>query len=122
MKPQATEQPFETEGHDFSGMASLDLHDQQAFYTFLASTAEYDPDRYDPVALKVYIAENHPIVTLYVLDKNAQEGDQYPKDKLPVRKLHLQLMWGELFSFVKSFDLVVSPGTYDIKDMLVIND
>lgn len=116
------EQPFETEGHDFTGKASLDLHDQQAFYAFLASIAEYDPDRYDPVALKIYIAENHPVVTLYVLDKNAQESGEYPKDKLPVRKLHLQLQWGELFSFVRSFDLVVTPGSYDVKDMRVIND
>jgi hypothetical protein len=123
MKPQLIkEQPFETQGHDFSGMASLDLHDTDAFYTFLASVAEYDPDRYDPVALKVYIAENHPSVTLYVVDKNAQETGTYPKDKLPVRKLHLQLMWGELFSFIRRFDLVVTPKTYDVQDMLVIND
>lgn len=122
MKTEPKEQPFETDGHDFSGMASLDLHDQQAFYTFLAGVAEYDADRYDPVALKVYIAENHPTVTLFVVDKNAQESNEYPKDKLPVRKLKLQLMWGELFSFIRRFDIVVSPGTYDVKDMLVIND
>jgi hypothetical protein len=122
MKAQPNAQPFETEEHDFSGMASLDLHDHQAFYTFLASIAEYDPDRYDPVALKVYVAGNQPSVTLFVLDKNAQETNEYPKDKLPVRKLHLQLMWGELFSFIRSFSLVVTPGSYDVKDMLVIND
>jgi hypothetical protein len=122
MKPNLKEQPFETEGHDFSGMASLDLHDAEAFYKFLASAAEYDPDRYDPVALKIYIAENHPTVTLYVVDKTAQETGTYPKDKLPVRKLKLQLMWGELFSFVRRFDLVVSTGAYDIKDILVINE
>ncbi len=123
MKPHTTkEQPFEKEGHDFTGMASLDLHDQNAFYTFLAGVADYDPDRYDPVALKVYISENHPTVTLYVVDKNAQESGNYPKDKLPVRKLKLQLMWGELFCFVRSFDVVVTPKTYDVQDMLVIND
>lgn len=121
MKPQA-QQPFETRGHDFSGMASLDLHDQQAFYAFLSSVAEYDPDRYDPVALKIYITENHPSITLFVVDKNVQEAGDYPKGKLPVRKLHLQLQWGELFSFIRRFDLVVSSGTYDVKDMLVIND
>ena len=122
MKPQIKEQPFETEGHDFSGMASLDLHDAPEFYTFLSSVAEYDPDRYDPVALKIYITENHPTVTLFVVDKTAQEQGTYPKDKLPVRKLKLQLLWGELFSFIRRFDLVVSPGSYDIKDMLVINE
>jgi hypothetical protein len=57
-----------------------------------------------------------------VVDKNAQETGNYPKDKLPVRKLKLQLMWGELFSFIRRFDLVVTPKTYDVQDMLVINE
>lgn len=123
MEPQTKEQqPFEREGHDFSGMASLDLHDAQAFYKFLATTADFDPDRYDPVALKVYITENHPTVTLYVLDKTAQETGTHPKDKLPVRKLKMQLQWSELFSFVRRFDIVVTTGAYDVKDMLVINE
>ena len=122
MKTQVQEQPFETQGHDFSGMASLDLHDMQGFYKFLATVADYDPDRYDPVAIKVFVSENNPTVTLFVLDKNAQEGNNYPKDKLPVRKLKLQLSWSELFSFVRRFDLVVSPGSYSIQDMLVINE
>ncbi len=123
MEPQTKEQqPFETEGHDFSGMASLDLHDAPAFYSFLARAAKYDPDRYDPVALKVYITENHPTVTLFVVDKTAQETGTYPKDKLPVRKLKLQLMWSELFTFVRRFDIVVTTGAYDVKDILVINE
>lgn len=122
MKTQVQEQPFETKGHDFSGMASLDLHDTRGFYRFLATVADYDPDRYDPVALKVYIVENHPTVTLFVLDKTKQEEDNYPKDKLPVRKLKLQLTWSELFSFVRRFDLVVTTGAYDIADMIVINE
>jgi hypothetical protein len=122
MKAQAKEQPFETEGHDFSGLASLDLHDANGFYKFLATVADYDPDRYDPVAIKVFVAENHPTVTLFVVDKNEQEKNNHPKDKLPVRKLKLQLSWSELFSFVRRFDLVVSTGAYDIADMLVINE
>lgn len=122
MRTQVQEQPFETEGHDFSGMAALDLHDMQGFYKFLATVADYDPDRYDPVAIKVYVAENHPTVTLFVVDKNKQEENNYPKDKLPVRKLRLQLSWSELFSFVRRFDLVVSTGVFDVKDMLVINE
>ena len=121
METQTQEQPFETEGHDFSGMASLDLHDAQAFYDFLSKTANYDADRYDPIALKVFVSENHPTVTLYVLDKSAQEKDNYPKDKLPTRKLKLQLSWSELFMFVRRFDLVVTNGGYNIADMVVIN-
>ncbi|HTF05952.1 MAG TPA: hypothetical protein VK826_18110 [Bacteroidia bacterium] len=121
METQTQEQPFETEGHDFSGMASLDLHDTQAFYDFLSKTANYDADRYDPIALKVFVSENQPVVTLYVLDKSAQEKDNYPKDKLPTRKLKLQLSWSELFMFVRRFDLVVTNGGYNIADMVVIN-
>lgn len=122
MKAQVQEQPFETEGHDFSGMASLDLHDVSGFYRFLATVADYDPNRYDPVAIKVFVAENHPTVTLFVVDKLNKRSSSHPEGKLPVRKLKLQLTWSELFSFVRRFDLVVKTGSYDISDMIVINE
>lgn len=121
METQTTEQPFETEGHDFSGMASLDLHDPQGFYDFLSRNANYDADRYEPIALKIFVSENQPTVTLFVLDKNAQEQNIYPKDKLPTRKLKLHLTWQEVFTFVRRFDLVVTNGAHNIADMVVIN-
>jgi hypothetical protein len=121
MKTQAQPQPFETEGHDFSGMASLDLHDVSGFYKFLSTVADYDPEKYDPVAIKVYVAENHPIVTLFVAEKNHQVNAQ-SDGHIPVRKLKLSLSWSELFSFVRRFDLVVKTGKYDLKEMVVINE
>ena len=37
------------------------------------------------------------IVTIYAVDKFRQEKDDYPKDKLPVKKFKLFLKWEEFF-------------------------
>jgi hypothetical protein len=116
-----TDQPFETEHHDMTGNASLDLVNRGEFYAFLAKHANYDPDRFDPVALKIFMEGRDFILTLYALDKSKQEQESSPKDKLPVKKFKLAVSWYELFTFVKRFDIVVSEGNYDIKDMVVIN-
>ena len=115
-------EPFETRGHDLSGSASLEFYDMDNFQSFAARALGYDPDRFDPVALKIFISGEHPIVTLYAVDKSAQEKNDFPKDKLPVKKFKVIITWPEIFKFVKSFDLVVSDGAYNIKDMLVQNE
>ena len=112
-------EPFETRGHDLSGSASLEFYDVDNFQSFASRALGYDPDRFDPVALKIFISGANPIVTLYAVDKSAQEKNIAPKDKLPVQKFKVRINWPDIFKFVKSFDLVVSDGTYDIKDMLV---
>ena len=114
-------EPFETRGHDLSGSASLEFYDADNFRTFASKAFGYDADRFDPVALKLFISGEHPVITLYALDKSTQEKDNYPKDKLPVKKFKVEVTWPEIFKYVKSFDLVVSDGIYDIKDMLVEN-
>jgi hypothetical protein len=118
---ELNEQPFETEEHDLAGKAALDLTGTDSFQAFLARTANYDPDRFDPVALKLYVEGRNPVLTLYAVDKSKQEQSNYPKDKLPVKKFKLAISWPELFGFVKRFELVVSFGSYDINNMLVIN-
>lgn len=119
MKPIT--QPFETFEHDMTGYASLDLTSGDSFNLFLSRTANYDADRFDPVALKIFIEGRSPVVTLFAVDKSKQETNGYPKEKLPVKKFKMEISWPELFSFVKRFDLVVTTGSYDISDMLVIN-
>ncbi|MEO5643915.1 MAG: hypothetical protein ABIQ40_03360 [Bacteroidia bacterium] len=114
-------EPFETRGHDLSGSASLEFYDSDNFQSFASRALGYDADRFDPVALKIFISGEHPVVTLYALDKSAHEKENTPKDKLPVHKFKVRITWPEIFKFVKSFDLVVSDGNYDIKDMLVEN-
>jgi hypothetical protein len=115
-------QPFETIGHDLSGQASLNFYDKDNFNTFAAKIAGYNPDRFDPVALKVYVEGSEVIVTLYAVDRSKQEQtDSFPPDKLPVRKFKLEMNWLKFLSYIKQFDMVVSDGSFDIRDMVVVN-
>ena len=55
------------------------------------------------------------------MDKGKQEQDNYPKDKLPVKKFKLRISPQELFKYIKRFDLTLTNDAYDIQDMLVMN-
>jgi hypothetical protein len=112
-------QAFETKEHDLTGYASLDFFGKGNFNSFAARTSSYDPARFDPVALKIFMQGRSPVVTLFALDKFKKPLS--PRKKLPVKKFKFRLTWQELFLFVKRFDIVVSNGAYDIEDMLVVN-
>jgi len=114
-------QHFETREHDLTRHASVDLYEKD-FNLLGSRLANYNPDRFDAVALKVFIKEGKPIVTLFALDKYKQdEFSSYPKDKLPVKKFKINIEWSSLIASVKQFDFVVSNNAYDIDDILVIN-
>lgn len=116
-RTMSTEQAFETKAHDMSGRASLDIRDIHQFYTFFAQTAGYDKDRYEPVALKIFMQGRKPVLTLFALDKTKKSAE----GKLPVKKFKLPVSWPELFSWVKRFDMVLSTGFYEVGDMVVVN-
>ncbi len=118
MKP---EQPFETREHGLTGFAALDFHKKEDFNVFAANITDYNPDRFDPVALKIMASEASIIVTLYALDKSAREKDSYPDDKLPVKKFKMEMEWLQFIRYIKHFDLIVSNDAYSIADILVIN-
>ncbi len=114
------EQPFESGGHDLAGFASLDFYAKQNFNTFARNISGYNPDRFDPIALKIYVQHKKVIVTLYALDKFKQLPPA-EKSRLPVRKFKIRISWLNLLSQVKHFDLILSEGKHDIKEMLVMN-
>jgi hypothetical protein len=114
--------PFETKFHSLSGNAAMDLHHKEDLNALAAKLiANYNPDRFDAVALRFFVQKNEPIVTLYAVDKYRQENDNYPKDKLPVKKYKLKLSFDEFLKHIKRFDLTVSNDAYDIADILVMN-
>lgn len=115
------EQPFEKREHDLTGVAALDFLDTEDFNVFAAKITGYNPDRFDPVALKIMAGESSVIVTLYALDKSAREKDQYPDDKLPVKKFKMEMEWQQLMQQIKHFDIIVSNSEYTLSDMVVIN-
>jgi hypothetical protein len=120
-KKSPSRQPFETRAHDLTGSASLDFYDKDDFNSFAAGLAKYNPNRFDPVAVRLFVQKGAPIVTLYALDQQKQEQSDYPANKLPVKKFKLKLSWEEFFKYVKRFDFTVSNEAFDLRDILVLN-
>ena len=114
-------QPFERSEHDLTGMASIDLYRKDDFNSFAARFANYNPNRFDPVALRVFVQKGKPLITLFALDTYKQEQSRYPVDKLPVKKFKLALGWDDFFKYIKRFDFTVSNEAFDLKNMLVTN-
>lgn len=114
-------QPFETREHSLTGKASLEFLNKESFNEFATKITDYNPDRFDPVALKVYAAFSGFIVTLYAVDKSRQEQTTTNGEKLPVKKFKMEMDAHTFLNCVKSFDLVVSDDSFDIKDIEVIN-
>lgn len=116
------QKPFETKFHSLNGSAAMDLHRKEDLNALAAKLiVNYNPDRFDAVALRFFVQKNEPIVTLYAVDKAKQENDNYPHNKLPVKKYKLKLSFAEFLKHIKRFDLTVSNDAYDIADMLVMN-
>lgn len=115
------DQPFETEKHDLSGLASVDFYDKDDFNSFAFKIVNYNPDRFDPVALRIFVQKRNPVITLFAIDKFKQEQSNYKKSKLPVRKFKIKLSWDDFIKKIKRFNFTVSNNAYDIKDLLVIN-
>ena len=113
--------PFETREHDLTGFASVDFHSKSDFNSFASKLVEYNPNRFEPVALRVFVQNGEPVITLYALDTFKQEQSDFPLDKLPVKKFKLKISWDEFFKYVKQFDFTVSNEAFDIKDILVVN-
>src|SRR5438045_680718 len=113
-------QHFETDGHDLSGYASVDLY-KNDFNSFASKIAKYNPERFDAVALKVFMKNSKPVITLYALDKMYNAAKQLPKKKFPVKKFKLNIGLNDFISNIKQFDFVVSNGKYDVNEMVVEN-
>lgn len=114
------DQPFESSGHSLSGKASLELLNNEGFNIFASKLTDYNPDRFEPVALKVYASFSGFIITLYALDKDRQERSANV-EKLPVHKFKMEMDSLTFLNCIRSFDLVVSNNAFDIQDIEVIN-
>jgi len=110
-------QPFETRGHDLTGNASLEFNDLATMHSFADLIPGMDMERFDPVALKIFISGETPLITLYAKQKN--DNSSSGGEKVPVRKYKSPITWNELFKLVKSFDIVVHDGNFNIADMEV---
>jgi len=115
-------QPFETNAHDLSGMAAMDLFPKDDLNSLAFKLVDgYNPDRFDATVLRFFIQKGTPVITLYAIDKLKQDQNNYPSDKLPVKKFKLKLPLEEFLRHIKKFDLTISNSAYDVKDILVMN-
>jgi hypothetical protein len=118
---KAEEQPFETDHHTLTGNAAVDLYGDGDFNALaMKLIANYNPDILDAVALRFFIQENSPVITIYAVDKLKQDQNNYPKDKLPVKKFKINISFADFLKHVKKFDFTVSNGAYDLDDLLVL--
>ena len=111
-------QPFETSGHDLTGHASLDLRDDINLKSLVSIFPGMDINNFEPVALKLFVSGEGLLFTLYAKPLNINESSS-DGGKLPVRKFKVPLPLSDLFKYVKSFDLVVHEGKFDLSDMEV---
>jgi hypothetical protein len=110
-------QPFDFDHHDLAGHASVDFAGRNDFAGFAEKLTGYNPLRYSPVALRLFMQKGEPVMTLYALDNSKKKID----GKLPVKKFKLKMQINELFAMIKKFDFTVSDGRYDIGDIVVTN-
>jgi hypothetical protein len=110
-------QPFDYDHHDLAGHASIDFAGRNDFSSFAERITGYNPERFSPVALRMFVQKGQPILTLYALDKSKEAA----RGKIAVKKFKLRLAMHEILSMIKRFDFTVSDGKYDIRDIVVTN-
>jgi hypothetical protein len=114
-------QPFES-GHSLLGFAALDFYKEEDLNSLAVRLIDgYNPDRFDAMALRVFFQEKEPVITLYAVDKFHLDKDNYPADKLPVKKFRIPISFDQFLRSIKRLDFTLGNDHYDIADMLVIN-
>ena len=73
------------------------------------------------MALRLFAQKQEPVIVLYAVDKYKMEDDNYPSNKLPVKKFRLRVPFRKFLQSIKRFDFTLGNESYDISDMLVMN-
>jgi len=115
-------QPFESRAHSVAGKAAMDFYRKEDLNSIATKLiTNFNPDRFDATALRFYIQKDSPVLTLYAVDKGKQDEDNFPKDKLPMKKFKINISFEDFLKHIRRFDLTLTNDAYDIGDMLVIN-
>jgi len=115
-------QPFEEENHSLLGFAAMDLYKKEDLNSLATRfISGFNPDRFDAMAIRFFVQKNDPSIVIYAVDKLTLEKDNYPPNKLPVKKFKIRIGFEQLIRSIKRLDFTLSNDNYDIADMLVIN-
>ena len=112
--------PFDR--HDISGGITVKLKDGLSLDDIcMENIPDYNRDRFEAIALRLF-AGKEVIATIYLLDKQRQEGSNYNPDTLPVKKVKLEnVSLSKMFDWFEEFNFTINTGNYDIEDMKIIN-
>lgn len=114
------EPPFETEEHDLAGYAALDFIDGN-FESLAAVFPNYNPERFEPVTLKITLEAGNFILTIYAHDKTNTQQQISSSGKLPVKKFKIEMDANTFSKHIYHFAAALSFRQYDIKEMRVTN-
>jgi hypothetical protein len=107
--------PAELEQKDLAGTVLVNLNELANFNMSCSEIAGYNPERFEAVALRVYLDEES-IVTIYAKDRDAKDDDI-----LHVHKFKKEMNLNQLLKYIKNLNFTLSPGEYDLEKMEVIN-
>ena len=107
---------------DLTGEMSVKFANDQTLDDFCARyIPEYNRDRFDALAIRLYVGEE-TVITVFAVDKTRQENSTINTGDLPVKKFKITTVpLSELFTYCSGFNCTLSSGAYDLKDMEVVN-
>ncbi|MEO8147457.1 MAG: hypothetical protein ABI723_07460 [Bacteroidia bacterium] len=107
---------------DLSGNISIKFKDGISLDEYCSNNIEnYNPDRFEALAIRVYYGKE-TTVTLYAIDKERLEGNNFNKDKMPVKKFKLNNSFLQnILTIIDEGNFTLATGNYPLSDMEVIN-
>ena len=107
---------------DLTGEFSVKLANGQTLDDFCVQhIAEYNPDRLEALAIRMY-AGAEIIITVYAVDKTRQENSSVSNDKIPVKKFKITtLSLSDLSNYCEGFNFTLSTGNFSLENIEVIN-
>lgn len=110
----------ETRYDDLNGAISVNFRNDENFSAFAARMARVDPQKYQPISMRVYI-DREAILTIYALDRERSPLHKQQTGKLLVRKFKVDITLEELFTHFRQMDFTLISSGYDVADFEVIN-
>lgn len=117
---EKTEKPFETEQHDLWGYGAIDFA-AGSFQAFASLFPGYNPERFEPVNLKILLEAGMFTITLYAHDKTTTGEEHTAEGGLPVKKFKVMMAVSEFEQHVTHFAVSLSSDGFNIAQMRVTN-
>lgn len=105
------DQPFETDEHDLTGYSTLDFK-EGSFSSFGQVFDNYNPERFEPVSIKIVLEGEGFTITLFAVDKMKQVSTS--KKKLPVKKFKMMMKAADFGNYIAHFAAAFSNEKFNI--------